>query len=516
MPKLPGFATPEATKAYADTCWRVNPTVRPNSWRVSEGLTHGKIGFGTYRLSGTPTQRAALRQALTHGVNLIDGSRNYVGGQAEVVVGEVLADLVHSGNLQREAVILCTKAGYIQGQLYDQLQATPPAEVVRFADGLWHCLHPDFLATQLAASREALGVETIDFFLLHNPEYFLQWCAQPADPFTPTTAARPADLATARQQFYQRLTQAFVFCEQAAQRGEIQYYGISSNTLVSPASATDFVDLNQVYAAADAAAQQAWGRKKRPLFRIVQCPLNLLELGALKEPNHTVQDLSFTPATTCGVLEVAAARHLTVLTNRPLNAFGQNGAALRLANAANPQATADLTAAAEALTDVEATLEVALGTWPTTTAGEPLLRFGQLSAQLATALESSLHFDHLQGNLFFPYIAAVATAARQQGQTPLAQAYVTAAQAWLEALRGVARQADTTATQPLYAELRQRLSPWPAWAEAPLQQVALNAVASIPGVSCVLCGLRQASYLDDVLAVYQKGDFPDPAQVVGA
>ena len=52
--------------------------------------------------------------------------------------------------------------------------------MVEYADGLWHCIHPDWLADQLTRSLDRLGLETLDLLLLHNPEYFLADAAKSA------------------------------------------------------------------------------------------------------------------------------------------------------------------------------------------------------------------------------------------------------------------------------------------------------------------------------------------------
>ena len=46
--------------------------------------------------------------------------------------------------------------------------------MVKYGDGVWHCLHPEFLADQLGARSLAWALESLDVCLLHNPEYFLK------------------------------------------------------------------------------------------------------------------------------------------------------------------------------------------------------------------------------------------------------------------------------------------------------------------------------------------------------
>ncbi|MFZ2620802.1 MAG: hypothetical protein WAX89_08025 [Alphaproteobacteria bacterium] len=61
----PQTAHPDATKTYADTCWRANPHISPDSWREWEGFTVGKVA-----LLVTPATAPFLRQAWEDGINL--------------------------------------------------------------------------------------------------------------------------------------------------------------------------------------------------------------------------------------------------------------------------------------------------------------------------------------------------------------------------------------------------------------------------------------------------------------
>ena len=82
---------------------------------------------------------------------------------SERLVGDVLRDLAGRGRLAREAAIVVSKIGYVQGAnlaLAREREAAgrPFPEMVRYGDGLWHCLHPEFLADQLDRSLERLGL----------------------------------------------------------------------------------------------------------------------------------------------------------------------------------------------------------------------------------------------------------------------------------------------------------------------------------------------------------------------
>jgi uncharacterized protein len=291
----------------------------------STGLPVSRLGFGCYRVDDeTPGHRAALARAIETGCTLIDTSTNYTDGHSESLVGEVLEDLRRRDPARRRAVVLVSKIGYVQGRnlalAFERDRARQPfPEMVRYMDGCWHCIHPEFLRDQLTRSRQRLRVETLDVCLLHNPEYFLSDAAHRGD-----AQHGAAPIEEARAEFYRRLRDAFAFLEEAAKAGEIRFYGVSSNTCVSPAGDPEATSVSRMLAAAVSAA----GENHR--FRVLQLPMNLFETGAALEPN-TGPDGART------ALEAAAAAGLGVLVNRPLNAI-VGGRLLRLAASAGRNA----------------------------------------------------------------------------------------------------------------------------------------------------------------------------------
>jgi aryl-alcohol dehydrogenase-like predicted oxidoreductase len=275
-----------------------------------------RLGFGCYRVDDrTPAQRQALERALGAGCRLIDTSTNYTDGGSERLVGAVLSDFARRDPAARADIHLVTKIGYVQGANLDlaierERAGRPFPEMVRYMDGCWHCIHPEFLRDQLARSRSRLGVERIDTVLLHNPEYFLSDAQHRGG-----TDAAARD--TARTEFYRRLREAFGFLEDRATAGEIGAYGVSSNTAVVPAGDFEATSVSRMLEAAVAAGGPGHH------FRVLQLPMNLFETGAPLERN-TGPDATRTP------LEEALAAGLEVLVNRPLNAIA-GGRLVRLA-----------------------------------------------------------------------------------------------------------------------------------------------------------------------------------------
>ena len=275
------------------------------------GLHVSQAGFGCYRISaGVAEHAAALQHALVSGIDLIDTSANYADGGSEELVGQVLAHMVDSGELRREAVVVVSKAGYLQGKNYTLSQerkrlGRPFPELVPYADGLEHCIHPEFLEDQLTRALERLRLETIDVYLLHNPEYYLGWAAH-----------NGLDSSAARSNTTGASKTPSAISKRRSTRGRIRWYGISSNTFPAPASDPQFTCLERVWEMAESINPEHH-------FGVVQLPMNLYEDGAVLLANQP-----------CGMtaLEFARQKNLGVLINRPLNAFTENRL-LRLADA---------------------------------------------------------------------------------------------------------------------------------------------------------------------------------------
>ena len=329
---LAGRATAEGTARYAAR----QPAAQTGYGLLgTTGLLCSRVGFGGYRVDDdTEVHRAAVAHALRSGCNLVDTSTNYTDGGSERLVGAVLADLTKSGALRRDEVIVVSKAGYVQGhnlELAKEREAAgnPFPDMVKYADGVWHCINPEFLRDQLARSRERLQVETLDACLLHNPEYYL----------TDAHERSHGTLEKRRQELDRRIRDAFSFLEAEVAAGRIAAYGVSSNTCVRPADDPEFVSLTRMLEL----AREAGGTGHH--FRILQLPMNLFEAGAALERNNG-------PGLRRTVLEHAAAEGMAVLANRPLNAMVGEGMQ-RLADVQEPAATVDLDAQLAVLAGLE-------------------------------------------------------------------------------------------------------------------------------------------------------------------
>jgi aryl-alcohol dehydrogenase-like predicted oxidoreductase len=430
------------------------------------GLWCHPLGFGCYRIEeDNPSHEAALRAYLEQGGNLIDTSANYTDGGSERTIGRIVREI------DRSAVILVTKAGYIQGDNMRLAQSRKFPEVVKYGPGLWHCIHPEFLATQIERSRERMGVATLDIFLLHNPEYFLMACAKRS-----ITAAD-------NEEFYRRIREAFAFLEEQVASGVVRFYGISSNHFPLPANDPTHVSLARCLSEAESVTPNHH-------FRVVQFPLNLFETGAVTEINNN-------GLTT---LEFCAAHGLGTLANRPLNAFAQQ-CLVRLADFIPPGSRVSLDDLSHQLSPLRSHEAVLAADF-----GLPLMSGKGLAEwllQLAPRLDLPLVWEQ---NAYRLVIAPVQQWLGQLTASPRQEA---AFQSWRErfielandALTLVARFAAAQA-QPRSDEIRQQLYRFGYTGEGQtLSQMAINTLRSLPNLSCVLVGMRQVEYVTDALGV---------------
>jgi len=454
----------------------------------STGLTVSQAGFGCYRVDPQVEEhRLALRHALLSGINLIDTSSNYGDGGSETLVGRVLAELEGEGTLSRERVVVATKGGYIQGSNFVESQerknqGEPWPELVEYAPGLEHCIHPDFLAAQLSASLARLGLASVEIYLLHNPEYYLGWAAK---------AGAPLDQA--RWEYHRRLHGAFVHLEKEAEAGRISFYGVSSNTFPAPANYDEFTSLDQLWRIAESISP-------RHRFRVIQMPLNLLETGAVTQANQPGGR---------SVLSLAAELGLGVLINRPLNALGPQGLFRLALNGAEarPPNQSEVQDALQELLKSEGALKLSL--LPNLHLAEDEQR--QVADYLSAAglllrswrdLAGLEHWRQMEQYVTARLNAAFAFLARRLSQSPeglaALDAHLMKAKTALERVLLVyACQADEKA-RALYQRARGLDSYWRD--AASLSRLALRAARSAEGVSCVLMGMRRREYVDDALA----------------
>ncbi len=301
-------ATLEATKRYAN---RFAGHAADGHFREAHGLVMSSLGIGTYLGQPDPkvdaSYTAAIVAAAENGINFIDAAINYRFQRSERSIGAAIKQLAAKG-FSRDELVVCTKGGYLtpDGSMpaepteyflheYIQPGIFTPKDLVAGS----HCMTPRFLEDQLARSLRNLQLECIDVYYLHNPETQL------------TEVSRP--------DFLERVRDAFIYLESAADAGKIQFYGMATwNGFRQEAKARDAMQLPEFAQIATDIA----GEKHH--FRFVQLPFNLGMTEALTLGNQSISGRTRTvmeAASELGITLVASASLLQGQVARNLPAF---------------------------------------------------------------------------------------------------------------------------------------------------------------------------------------------------
>jgi aryl-alcohol dehydrogenase-like predicted oxidoreductase len=305
MPK--GHATAEGTERYSDRFPQLRGAGHfrsPEHVSGANDLWLSSIGLGTYL--GEPddaTDQAyieAIVTALRSGINLLDTAINYRHQRSERNIGAALAQLFRTGELNRDEVFICTKAGYLSldGTMPEDPRGYFAREYIepgildpkQLAGGM-HCMAPAYLENQIERSRRNLDVETIDLFYVHNPESQLS--------------------EISREMFHQRLHQAFVMLEEQVKVGKLRYYGLATwNGFRVAEDAREHLNLFDVVKL----AQEAGGQRHH--FRFVQLPFNLAMTEAYALANQTSGKEKMSLLAAASGLGVAAIGSATLYQSR--------------------------------------------------------------------------------------------------------------------------------------------------------------------------------------------------------
>jgi aryl-alcohol dehydrogenase-like predicted oxidoreductase len=262
---IDGYATPQGTARFRERFPELNPEHfrQPTAIPGAGGLWFSSVGLGTYL--GEPDDAAdqryveAISTAARHGINVFDTAINYRHQRSERNIGTALRRLIDDGDVQRDEVIVCSKAGYLSFdggvpqdakeyfvREYVEKGVLKPNEVA----GGMHCMAPQYLSNQIDRSRQNLGLSTIDVYYVHNPESQLGDVSQ--------------------EEFRTRLRAAFGTLEKAVKDGRIRFYGVATWSAFRVAAGEQaYVSLPECLKI----AEDAGGEQHH--FRFVQMPFNL-------------------------------------------------------------------------------------------------------------------------------------------------------------------------------------------------------------------------------------------------
>jgi len=306
-PMIPGFATPEGTARYRERFLQLREAEHfrhPEHVPGAGDLWLSSIGLGTYL--GEPDDGAdadyieAIQLAVRSGINLLDTAINYRHQRSERNIGAALKHLVDTGGVERDEVLVCTKAGYLsfdgnlpadpRGYFSREYMETGILDPRQLAGGM-HCIAPAYLENQIQRSRRNLGLETIDVFYLHNPE------SQLADV--------PPEV------FRERVEHAFHALETSVKAGHLRYYGMATwNAFRVPEGARDYISLPEV----EGIARKAGGPGHH--FRFIQLPFNLAMPEAYGLANQTLEKKNVSLLAAASRLGIAVVSSATLYQGR--------------------------------------------------------------------------------------------------------------------------------------------------------------------------------------------------------
>jgi aryl-alcohol dehydrogenase-like predicted oxidoreductase len=365
--------------------------------------------------------------------------------------------------------------------------------MVKYMEGCWHCIHPDFLREQLERSLARLQLDALDVCLLHNPEYFL----------SDAKKRGRSSLETVRDEFYRRVREAFAFFETQVALGAIRWYGVSSNTAVSAASDPEATSLTRMLAA----AQEAGGSNHH--FRVLQIPMNLFEPGGVLERNTG-------PENRQTVLEAAIEAGIGVLINRPLNAIVGH-TMVRLADIPAEGRPIDFEAQRRIVAELEGEWRRQLAPHVKTSAesmrADDFFRWADQLKGMADQIQSLEHWEQIESQIT-PQLAHLLRALDNhlEGERKVQwQSWRSRYLGELLKLMAELRRQAAGKSQRLSQAVSAAIDPLlpPERRGETLSRKALWVLASTPGVSCVLNGMRTPSYVDDSLGILSWPPLPD-------
>ena len=116
---IDGHATPQGTERFRERF----SSFTPEHFRRAAGvpgageLWFSSVGLGTYL--GEPDEAAdqkyveAISTAARQRINVLDTAINYRHQRSERNIGTALRRLIDEGDLQRDEIVVCSKAGYL-------------------------------------------------------------------------------------------------------------------------------------------------------------------------------------------------------------------------------------------------------------------------------------------------------------------------------------------------------------------------------------------------------------------
>lgn len=263
---IKGIATKDKTKFYSQ---RNTENVHKSNFKETyEGLTISSLGLGSYvgkpdDLTDFYLYNSVKNSVLSGGINHIDTAINYRYMKSEKTIGKALQTLINKYKISREELIISSKVGFIPENANEghrahfYVEKLVEEKKLDINDIIYdenkrpvHCIHPEFLKSQVDISLKNLNLETLDILYLQN--IF-------------ETQLKP------RAKLLYDLSKSFECLEQMIQDKKIKYYGLATwNSLRVPISNAQQCPIQQVVELAEKVCGKNNG------FKYLQAPINLM------------------------------------------------------------------------------------------------------------------------------------------------------------------------------------------------------------------------------------------------
>jgi aryl-alcohol dehydrogenase-like predicted oxidoreductase len=263
---VPGYATRAATETYART-FGAGCGAGHYSDFLNLHLKLSSLGVGTFPGAATDEvdecYARIVRDAVIAGINVFDTAAHYRYGRSARALGEGLRRAFADG-VAREQVFVVAKGGFLAfpGGIPDDPEAWFDANIAAAGLGTRqdragnHLISPQHVVAQLDTLRAALGLETIDAYLLDQPEVHF-----------PVIGKEYAN---------RKILAVFEALEVAVAAGKLRSYGIATfDGLRVETDALAFQSIASLLGLSEQAARKAPGEPfGGPGFRVAEFPFN--------------------------------------------------------------------------------------------------------------------------------------------------------------------------------------------------------------------------------------------------
>lgn len=289
---IKGYATLKGTNAYFERSKVVDSMIVEG-----ENFSTSKLGLGThlgnFSEEDSKLYQQAIRYALTNGINLIDTAVNYRGMISERDIGKVLTELIEEGLINREEIVISSKAGIIPGDGEIMLKPVDylktkfidagilKREDVYMYENLRLTMNPNYFQYALNLSREHMNIETIDIHYIHEPELSISVLGE--------------------DEFYKNLEKVIEFYEEQVEIGKIKEYGMATW------DAFQIEEDKDLYLSLEKVMKVVEGINKNHNFKHIMLPYNLDRPEANKNKTQVVNGKR------CTIIE--AANHYGIKVN---------------------------------------------------------------------------------------------------------------------------------------------------------------------------------------------------------